>query len=92
MPDIPKIEFFERRTSLFGALGAAMAILMFIALIEVFLSNWRGDSAIWMQPAATLFNCICWLGYGLGIRDWFVITPQLFGIVLSVATIAAVLV
>lgn len=86
---LPKIEFFQRRTGLFGALGAGMAILMFVALLEVLLSNWRGDSAIWMQPLATLVNCLSWLAYGLGKRDWFVVTPQLFGIVLSIATLAA---
>lgn len=88
---MPRIEFFSRRASLFGALGAAMAILMFVALLEVFLSNWQGHSAIWIQPLATLFNCLCWLGYGIGRQDWFVVTPQLFGIVLSIATLIAAL-
>lgn len=80
--------FFERHTQLFGSLGAVMAIVMFVALIEVLLSNYRGDSAIWIQPLATLVNCSCWLAYGLGRHDWFVITPQLFGIVLAAATLA----
>lgn len=88
---MPRIEFFERHTGLFGSLGAAMAILMFVALLEVFVSNWQGHSAIWMQPLATLINCVCWLGYGIGKRDWFVVTPQLFGIVLAIATLIAAL-
>ena len=79
--------FFERYTQLFGSLGALMAIVMFVALIEVLLTNYRGDSAIWIQPLATLVNCGCWLAYGLGRHDWFVITPQLFGIVLAAATL-----
>jgi hypothetical protein len=86
---MPKIEFFLRRTGVFGSLGAAMAILMFLALFEVTLSNWRGDTTIWVQPLATLVNCLCWLAYGLGKQDWFVVTPQLFGIVLAVATLVA---
>ncbi len=89
MPNIPPIAWFQARTSLFGTLGAAMAVCMFVALIEVMLSNWRGDSQIWIQPLATLVNCAAWLGYGIGRQDWFVVTPQLFGIVLSVATLAA---
>lgn len=81
------IAFFEDRTKLFGSLGAAMAILMFVALIEVLMSNYSGDSAIWIQPLATLINCLCWTAYGVGRHDWFVITPQLFGIVLAIATL-----
>lgn len=91
MPKLPEIAYFQRHTDLFGALGAAMAVLMFVALIEVLLSNWRGDSAIWLQPLATLINCGCWFAYGLGKRDWFVITPQIFGVVLSIATLLAAL-
>lgn len=85
------IAFFENRTKLFGALGAAMAVLMFVALIEVLMSNYRGDSQIWIQPLATLINCLCWWAYGVGRHDWFVITPQVFGIVLAAATLVTAL-
>lgn len=85
------ISYFENRTKLFGTLGAAMAVLMFVALLEVLMSNYRGDSAIWVQPLATLINCLCWLAYGVGRHDWFVITPQLFGIVLAFATLLTAL-
>lgn len=82
-----RIAFFENNTKLFGSLGALMAIVMFVALIEVLISNYQGHSAIWIQPLATLFNCGCWLAYGIGRQDWFVVTPQLFGIVLATATL-----
>lgn len=91
MKSLPHIKFFERRSRLFGALGAGLAVLMFVALIEILLGNLRGDTSIWIQPLATLLNCGCWVAYGLGRRDGFVLVPNVVGVVVASATLAAAL-
>lgn len=83
--------FLERHNALFGALGAGMAVLMFVALIEILLGNLRGDTSIWIQPLATLLNCGCWVAYGLGRRDWFVFVPNVVGVLVASATLLAAL-
>lgn len=91
MISLPSLKFFERGIQLFGALGAGMAVLMFVALIEILLGNLRGDTSIWIQPLATLLNCGCWVAYGLGRRDWFVFVPNVVGVLVASATLLAAL-
>ncbi len=69
-----------------------MAIVMFIALIEIFISNLKGESHIFIQPLATSVNGFFWLGYAYARKDIFIAIPNFLAPVLRIATAIAVFV
>ncbi len=85
-------DFFKRNEKIIGCVASILAILMFFSLIEILISNIRGDSTILIQPLATSFNCLFWSMYGYGRKDWFVLVPNLLGFLLGTITALSVLI
>lgn len=48
-------ETLKKNEKIIGSIASGLAVIMFISLIEVFNSNIRGDSKIFIQPLATAF-------------------------------------
>ena len=45
--------FLRKNEKVIGSIASIMAIIMFVSLIEILMSNIRGDSNIFIQPLAT---------------------------------------
>lgn len=72
-----------------GVIATSLAVIMFVALIEVFISNIKGESHIIIQPMMTALAGLIWTLYGYGKKDWFIMIPNITGLVLGVATTIA---
>lgn len=79
-------EFLKKNEKIIGSIASVLAIIMFFSLIEVFVSNIRGESKIFIQPTATAFNGFFWSLYAYGRKDWFLLVPNLLALILGVAT------
>jgi len=73
-----------------GSIASVLAIIMFVSLIEVLLSNVRGDSHIFVQPLATMFNGFFWSLYAYGRKDWFLLIPNILACVLGAITAGSI--
>ena len=73
-----------------GTFAAIFAVVMFVSLIEIFISNIQGKSRIFFQPLATVFNCLFWSLYAYCRKDWFIFIPNIFGLVLGVLTVLSI--
>ncbi len=69
-----------------GGIASILAIVMFIALIEIFISNIQGKSEIFIQPIATAFNGFFWIWYAHAKKDPFIFIPNLLALILGIAT------
>ena len=78
--------YLKKNEKIIGSIASALAIIMFISLIEVFMSNLKGDSSIFIQPIATAFNGFFWSLYGYGRKDWFLLAPNILACVLGAIT------
>ncbi|MBI4652889.1 hypothetical protein HY750_01410 [Candidatus Kuenenbacteria bacterium] len=79
-------QFLKKNEKIIGTIASALAIIMFISLIEILLSNIRGDSNIFIQPIATAFNGFFWSLYAYGRKDWFLLVPNILACVLGTIT------
>jgi len=79
-------EFFRKNEKIIGTIASALAIIMFISLIEIFISNINGNSNIFIQPLATAITGFFWSLYGYGKRDWFILVPNILALTLGIAT------
>jgi hypothetical protein len=70
-------EYLEKKESTIGLFGAALSVIMFVSLLEICLSNMRGETNIIIQPIATAINCLCWVLYGFSKRDNFIMLPNM---------------
>ena len=61
-----------------GTVGTLFALLFFTSLIEIGLSNYRGETSIWMLPLATSINCAIWTTYAIIRKDLLLGIPNLF--------------
>ncbi len=82
----------RRYEKVIGTIASALAIIMFVSLIEVLMSNLRGDSKIFIQPLATAFNGFFWSLYAYGKKDWFLLVPNMLALVLGAVTAVSALV
>ncbi|HJY98604.1 MAG TPA: SemiSWEET family transporter [Patescibacteria group bacterium] len=80
----------KKNEKFIGVIASVFAIIMFTSLIEVFVSNIRGESRILIQPIATAFNGFFWSLYAYGRRDWFLLGPNLLALILGVLTAMSV--
>jgi hypothetical protein len=87
-----KIGFLQKNEKIIGTIASLLAIVMFLSLIEVLLSNVRGDSAIFIQPLATAFNGFFWSLYAYGRKDWFLLVPNVLACILGVITAGSIFV
>ena len=83
-------EKLKKHEKVIGGISATLAIVMFIALIEVFISNMQGKSNIIIQPIATAFNGFFWCLYAICRKDWFLLAPNVLALFLGTITAAAV--
>ncbi len=82
-------EKLKKKEKLIGSIASTLAIIMFFALIEVFISNLNGESNIYIQPTATAFNGFFWSLYAYGRKDKFLLIPNLLALFLGILTAGA---
>lgn len=78
--------FIQKNEKVIGNMGAIIGSLMFLSLIEVFLSNFRGNSDIFWQPTFTAINGALWAMCGISKRDPRLILPNSLGFILGIVT------
>lgn len=78
--------FLGENQKTIGYIASPLAIIMFVSLIEVLLSNLRGDSRIIIQPFATALNGLVWTLYAYGRKDYFLLIPNVLAFVLGTLT------
>ena len=79
-------QFLKNNEKIIGTIASVLAIVMFTALIEILISNARGESRIFVQPIATAFNGFFWSLYAYGRKDWFLLGPNVLACVLGIIT------
>lgn len=79
--------FILKYERIFGLTATIFSTFMFLALIEVASNNLHNNKKIIIQPLLTVINCILWSLYGTSKKDWFIISPNLVGILMGIFTI-----
>lgn len=79
-------QFLKNNEKIIGTIASILTIIMFASLIEIFLSNIRGNSHIFIQPIATAFTGFSWSLYAYSRRDWFLLIPNILGCILGAIT------
>jgi len=72
-----------------GTIASILAIVMFFSLIEVLISNLKGNSQIYIQPLATMINGVFWSMYAYGRKDSFLLIPNILAFVIGLLTVIA---
>ena len=83
---------FKKNEKVIGSIASILAIVMFISLIEIMISNFSGKSNIIIQPAATAVNGLFWSMYAFGKRDNFLLIPNLLALILGALTAASTII
>lgn len=83
-------KLLKKNEKIIGSIASILAIIMFISLIEILISNYRGESNIFIQPLATVINCFFWSMYAYGKKDYFLLIPNIAGLILGTLTIISV--
>lgn len=73
-----------------GITGTVLTTLMFSSMIEIAWNNYRGLTAIWIQPALTVFSNSIWFSYGILRKDIFLLIANGAGILFAFITIGAI--
>ena len=84
--------FLRKNEKIIGSIASVMAIIMFFSLIEVLISNVRGNSNIFIQPLATAICGLFWSLYAYGRKDLFLLVPNILALVLGIITTISVFV
>ena len=82
----------EKQSKIFGYLGSALSILMYVSYIPQIMGNLSGHKTSFVQPLVAAINCTIWVIYGLfkKNKDLPIIFANLPGIVFGfIATITA---
>lgn len=79
-------QFLKNNEKIIGTIASTFAIIMFISLIEILISNMKDNSHIFVQPIATAFNGFFWSLYGYSKKDWFILAPNILACILGVIT------
>ena len=82
--------FLRKNEKTIGSIASIMAIIMFVSLIEILMSNIRGDSNIFIQPLATAVCGFFWSLYAYGKKDLFLLAPNILALVLGTVTTISV--
>jgi len=72
-----------------GTTASVLATIMFITLIEVLVTNFRGETNTIVLPTATAFNGLFWTLYGYSKKDLIIIIPNSIGLILGLLTAIA---
>lgn len=76
-----------------GLLASFFALVMFIspiAQIRSIRKIGKSDEVSPMMYMAMVVNCSLWTIYGLGISNWYILTPNAIGIVLGILTLTVI--
>ena len=82
----------EKQSKIFGYLGSALSILMYVSYIPQIMGNLNGNKTSFIQPLVAAINCTIWVIYGLfkKNKDLPIIFANLPGIIFGLtATITA---
>ena len=82
----------EKQSKIFGYLGSALSILMYVSYIPQIMGNLNGSKTSFIQPLVASINCTIWVVYGLfkKEKDLPIIFANLPGIIFGLtATITA---
>ena len=82
----------EKQSKIFGYLGSALSILMYVSYIPQIMGNLSGHKTSFVQPLVAAINCTIWVIYGLfkKNKDLPIIFANLPGIIFGlIATITA---
>ena len=82
----------EKQSKIFGYLGSALSILMYVSYIPQIMGNLNGNKTSFVQPLVAAINCTIWVIYGLfkKNKDLPIIFANLPGIIFGLfATITA---
>ena len=82
----------EKQSKIFGYLGSALSILMYVSYIPQIMGNLNGNKTSFVQPLVAAINCTIWVVYGLfkKEKDLPIIFANLPGIIFGLtATITA---
>ena len=82
----------EKQSKIFGYLGSALSILMYVSYIPQIMGNLSGHKTSFVQPLVAAINCTIWVIYWLfkKNKDFPIIFANLPGIVFGlIATITA---
>ena len=82
----------EKQSKIFGYLGSALSILMYISYIPQIIGNLSGHKTSFVQTLVATINCTIWVIYGLfkKNKDLPIIFANLPGIIFGLfATITA---
>ena len=82
----------EKQSKIFGYLGSALSILMYVSYIPQIMGNLSGHKTSFVQPLVAAINCTIWVIYGLfkKNKELPIIFANLPGIVFGlIATITA---
>ena len=82
----------EKQSKIFGYLGSALSILMYVSYIPQIMGNLNGNKTSFIQPLAASINCTIWVVYRLfkKEKDLPIIFANLPGIIFGLtATITA---
>jgi hypothetical protein len=80
----------KKNERIIGLIASILSIVMFISLIEIFISNIQGRSHVFIQPLATAFNGFFWSLYAYGKEDWFLLIPNLLALILGILTVLSI--
>jgi hypothetical protein len=83
-------EYLKKNEKIIGFMASVLAMLMFVSLIEVLISNIQEKSDILIQPLATALNGLFWSLYAYGRKDLFLLIPNMLAFVLGTATAISV--
>ena len=59
----------EKQSKIFGYLGSALSILMYVSYIPQIIGNLNGNKTSFIQPLVAAINCVVWVCYGLFKKD-----------------------
>ena len=82
----------EKQSKIFGYLGSALSILMYVSYIPQIMGNLSGHKTSFVQPLVAAINCTIWVIYGLfkKNKDLPIIFANLPGIIFGlIATVTA---
>ncbi len=81
--------YLGKNQNTIGYIATPIAVIMFASLIEIFISNLKGESNIIIQPLATFINGVVWTLYAYGRKDYFLLIPNGLATVLGAMTAIA---
>ncbi len=82
----------QKHEKALGTIGSVLAIIMFISLLEIAVSNFRGESDIIIQPTMVFFSGFVWSLYAYGRKDWYLFLPNALAVLLGALTVFSALI